>query len=324
MSTDFESVSSTPRGGRLPWVLVALLTLTLLGIVLTPSRKRIEPDVSQNEVVDSNTQTPATKTTTQDQNSTTAISPATGNRPKMTEAEAAAALLPKPLPLPPGTILPLALDPKSNQGIVLGPSVGSLAKLPKPRPLPYDFAAWQKLPPEQAIMTPQTAEEAAWMDLREFPTEQEVAELPPIENVDSAKMDAIKNLRELAVRVVMICQKNNEKLCKSETMRLVHFGHPFGTRLWMLQILKEREHSFENWLLRAGLIGQMLGDNYRPPLELYQVSDSQPYFSIASAMDKGPVAAYFVQNTIARTREINGLPPLQIVRVPPNRFTNAR
>ncbi len=323
MTTRSSSDPKTPRKGRLPLLLALTLAAIVALIYFLPSKKAQTPQpelpvvTNQPPAIETNSQPPSSNASS----TSDAPSSAGDNR---TEAEKIAWLLAKPMPLTPGTKLPLSLDPKSNRGIELGPSVGSLAALPKPRKLAMDDTEWRSLPPKDAIITPRTAEEAAWMDLRDFPTHQELEELSIMPDADIKKLYAMRQLRALAVQVVLICQKSMDMLCDAGIGRLVSFGHPFGTRLRMVYALQKREPSFETIVLRAALVGQQLGDNYTPRLNQFQDRDLRPQHSILDVMYSNDSAAYVVQVTIPRTREKFGLPPLNVIRMPTNRMTGAR
>jgi hypothetical protein len=304
----------------LPWLLAIVLAAVIGFVYFLPNQKAPAPSA---EIPFASTAKPAPTVATASASNTQSVVPTTaGSTPLQrhyTEAERAV-INPKPIDLTPGTVLPLTLDPKSNLGIVLGPSVGSLVASPKPRPLPMDLRAWQKLAAMQAIITPRTHEEAAWMDLREFPTEQEMAEVPLKANVDLAQLFAINRLRELAVQVAIICQQKNEKLCEGGVFRLMMLGHPFGTRLMMIRAMEQRRPSYRQTVILACQIGHQLGDTYQPHRAQYQAQDRERVFSMPEILAEVPTATSLVQRQIPVARAAVGLPPLQIVQLPFSRL----
>ncbi len=305
----------------LPWLLAISLAAIIAFVYFLPSRatRAVGNEHHQNPAMQAKPQTEPTPTRTADAQPSANRTASTPQHRHLTDAERAV-LMPKPIALPPGTVLPLTLDPKSNLGIVLGPSVGSLAKSPKPRPLPLDLKAWKKLPALEAIMTPRTHDEAAWMDLYDFPTEQEMDEQPLMPEAKSGNFFALNRLRELAVQVAIVCQRNDEKLCEAGVFRLTMLGHPFGTRLTMIRAMEKRPKYYRNTVILACQIGHQLGDDYQPHRGQYQKTDWEEVFSMPNVLEEVGTATSLIQSGIPAARAMAGLPPLRVIKMPFNRL----
>jgi hypothetical protein len=239
----------------------------------------------------------------------------------------------QPVLVPAGTVLPAKLDPFSNLGIVLGPATGGLVPLLQARAMLPDKQSSEKVAPVDFIMTAMTPEEALWMDQHNFPTHEELQKVPyqQVENAFDHEKGGMRSLRAMAVKMMHDCLSARWELCEDQGAQLASLGEPVGSRAVVVKNYHFYERSaqssskeesarlkaqYEQRIAQHLMLGSMLGDRF----SAYSALFHSKVISINQLAGLANENSYQISTLIPKYRAVHGLPPLQIVRQPPNRF----
>jgi hypothetical protein len=200
-----------------------------------------------------------------------------------------------------------------NTSRVEQPSKGSLLPNPKPRDLVPDRTLYAKLDTVERHMTARSNEEAVWMDMQGFPTLEEVNSIDP-ESLEKYYHKPNINLRALGIQAAIWKRQGNPRW-RGAAALISAYGSIFGNRLLIDDLVTEKfSLSRDKSLVHRVLLGKMLGDNYTPYDPL--AADQNLRWSSLSVMSNSEITFAMFQINIPRNRAQDGLPPLQVIRIP--------